>query len=118
MSHPCEEKEGQMETMNHTVLTDPIYDTFYNPPYVHDIIKATHCDCAIEYKVRRHKTQDYYRVFRLPHKCNDCIGREQLFLSMQETTHETLDSPLLGVHQCSHVLSMLYPDDIHADMPF
>ena len=107
-----------METMNQQQLYDPMYDTFYLPAYIHDIVQSSSCECAIEYKVRRHKTQNYYRVFKHAIKCNDCIGREQLFLSMQEHTHETLDSPLLGVHECSIVLEHLYPDDVNSSMPF
>ena len=99
-------------------MDDKLYDVHYEPAYIEDSIKSDTCNCAIDYKVRRHKNIDTYRVFRHPRVCTQCESTKLLWHNLQLSTHETLDSPLLGVHACSQVLSMLYPDELNQGLPF
>lgn len=104
--------------LSSSAFEDPIYDTFYMKAYIHDHIQSSSCSCTLEYKVRRHKTLNEYRVFTQDHPCEPCDKRGRLWRTMQDNTHETLPFPETGVHECIFVLSQLYPDDVNAGMPF
>ena len=60
-------------------MDDELYDVHYEPAYIEDSIKSDTCNCAIDYKVRRHKNIDTYRVFRHPRVCTQCESTKLLW---------------------------------------